>query len=445
MSDHRDLPRLPPSATDPRIGLVGVACAATFLAGLIWHVSLPPLMALFGLILAYALPVTVLEIALRRVHRAPTTGLDWTRAPAPSVDRVVLKLIGLAASVGAVIAVHALFRFYAPEDMGIPLALIGWLAPGLAVVVPAYVWWVDARQADPEDDYWRVGAILTGRLPLDEGRALRDHALGWAVKGFFLPIMLAYLYNNLGSLHMLRAVLAGDPVLLVFGLTKIALMLELAVVCTGYTLTLKALDAHIRSPNPYLAAWVVTLVVYEPFNRIITGQVFRYRTETGWVEMLWQYPGLTVPWLTVIVASYGVWVWSTAAYGLRWSNLTHRGIITNGPYRFTKHPDYASKITFFWFGAAPFLTATSPWAAVAGTAALVMVTGIYWGRARMEERHLSQDPVYVAYALAMNERSLFAPLARRWPWLAYVPPEGTPLPLPDQSGGSVSAAAMPAE
>lgn len=287
---------------------MGVACAAGFLALLTWHLTMPPLMALFGLILAYALPVAVLEVVLRRVHRAPTTGLDWTRAPAPSRDRVVLKLIGLAASVGAVLAVHALFRFYGTENMAIPLALLSWLAPALLVVVPAYVWWVDARQVDPQDDYWRLGAILTGRLPLDEGRALRDHALGWTVKGFFLPIMLAYLFHNLGSLHLLRAALAGDPVLLVFGLTKIALMLELAVVCTGYTLTLKALDAHIRSPNPYLAAWVVTLVVYEPFNRIITGQVFRYRTDTGWVEMLWQYPGLTVPWLAMIVASYAVWV-----------------------------------------------------------------------------------------------------------------------------------------
>jgi protein-S-isoprenylcysteine O-methyltransferase Ste14 len=323
-----------------------------------------------------------------------------------------------------------------------------WLAPGLAVVVPAYVWWVDARQAEPEDDYWRLGAILTGRLPLAEARALRDHALGWLVKGFFLPIMLAYLFHNLNSLHMLRAALAGDPVLLVFGLTKIALMLELAVVCTGYTLTLKALDAHIRSPNPYLAAWVVTLVVYEPFNRIVTGQVFRYRTDTGWVEMLWQYPGLTVPWLAMIVASYAVWVWSTASFGLRWSNLTHRGIITNGPYRFTKHPDYVSKVTFFWFGAAPFLTAATPWAAVAGTAAMVVVTGIYWGRARMEERHLSQDPVYVAYALAMNERSLFAPLARRWSWLAYVPPDGARAPLTEGHSAARedrAASAMPAE
>ena len=80
---------------------------------------------------------------------------------------------------------------------------------------------------------------------------------------------------------------------------------------------------------------------------------------------------------------------------------------------------------------------------------MVVVTGIYWGRARMEERHLSQDPVYVAYALAMNERSLFAPLAQRWPWLAYVPPDGPRAPMTETEPRAVredrAASAMPAE
>lgn len=427
MRPTRDLPPLPPSATDPRIGLVGTACAAAAILALTWGYALPPPQALLVVILAYAVPVTVLELALRRVHRAPTTGLDWSRAPAPDARRAATKLAGLAAAIGAVVAAHALFRFYTVDDMAVPLSLLVWLLPGLVPVVAAYVWWVDGRQSDPHDDTWRLGAIVTGQLPLSQAAGLSDHALGWVVKGFFLPIMAVYLYRNLGDLDTLRAMLTHpDPVILVLGLTRLAVMLELAIVCAGYTLTLKALDAHIRNVNPYLAAWLVTLVVYEPFNRVITGEVFAYRAGGDWVGLLQAHPALTVPWLTLILISYAVWLWATAAYGLRWSNLTHRGIITNGPYRFTKHPDYVSKITFFWLGFAPFLTAATPWGAVAGTAALVVVTGIYWGRARMEERHLSADPTYVAYALAMNDRSVFAPLARRWPWLAYVPPGGAP-------------------
>ena len=434
------LPPLPPSVADPRIGLAGTACAAAAILGLAWGPSLPPLQALILVLLAYALPVIALELVLRRAHRAPGTGLDWTRAPAPDARRVATKLAGVAAGLGAVIAGHALFRIYATADLAVPLSLLLWLGPGLVPLALGYVWWVDARQSDPQDDTWRLGAIVTGQLPLAEAATLRDHAMGWVVKGFFLPIMLVYLYRNLGDLGVLRLALTHpDPVIVVFGLTKLAIMLELTIACTGYTLTLRALDAHIRSVNPFLAAWVVTLSVYEPFNRVVTGQIFAYRDGATWVDLLHIYPALTVPWLTLILASYAFWLWATAIYGLRWSNLTHRGIVTNGPYRFTKHPDYVAKVTFFWLGFAPFLLAATPWGAVTGTAALVAVSAIYWGRARMEERHLSADPVYVAYAVAMNDRSLFAPLSRRWPWLAYVPPGGgTPRNAPDR-------AAVPAE
>ena len=65
---------------------------------------------------------------------------------------------------------------------------------------------------------------------------------------------------------------------------------------------------------------------------------------------------------------------------------------------------------------------------ISGTAALgscVMLLGlnlIYYIRARTEERHLSRDPVYVEYALAMNERSMFSWLGKLFPALQYKPP-----------------------
>lgn len=35
-----------------------------------------------------------------------------------------------------------------------------------------------------------------------------------------------------------------------------------------------------------------------------------------------------------------IYAWATIMFGGRFSNLTHRGIITNGPYPWTKHPAY---------------------------------------------------------------------------------------------------------
>ena len=48
-------------------------------------------------------------------------------------------------------------------------------------------------------------------------------------------------------------------------------------------------------------------------------------------------------WGAILVVLTGIYAWATMAFGLRFSNLTHRGILTHGPYAFTKHPAYMSK------------------------------------------------------------------------------------------------------
>jgi protein-S-isoprenylcysteine O-methyltransferase Ste14 len=163
----------------------------------------------------------------------------------------------------------------------------------------------------------------------------------------------------------------------------------------------------------------VTLACYEPFNRVISGKILRYDTGHYWFDWFGNIPALAIPWALVILLSFATWLWATSCYGIRWSNLTNRGIITNGPYRFTKHPDYVSKSIFFWLINVPFLSAGGPMVALQTSLLLVGINAIYFGRARTEERHLSEDPAYVAYALAMNERSVFRGLARILPVLRY--------------------------
>lgn len=115
-----------------------------------------------------------------------------------------------------------------------------------------------------------------------------------------------------------------------------------------------------------------------------------------------------------------VYVWATLVFGLRFSNLTHRGILTNGPFRFAKHPAYVFKNLSWWLISMPFL-AGDPLDAIKFSLLLVLVNMIYNFRAKMEERHLSRDPAYVEYALAMNRRSIFRGLAKILPFLVYRP------------------------
>ena len=104
----------------------------------------------------------------------------------------------------------------------------------------------------------------------------------------------------------------------------------------------------------------------------------------------------------------GVYAWATTAFGIRFSNLTYRGVLTNGPYAFTRHPAYLSKNAFWWCASMPFVvTGGSAVDAVRNTFFLGCVSAIYFWRARTEERHLlAEDPKYRAYSDWMEAHGL---------------------------------------
>ena len=96
-------------------------------------------------------------------------------------------------------------------------------------------------------------------------------------------------------------------------------------------------------------------------------------------------------------------------FGIRFSNLTHRGIITSGPYRWTKHPAYISKNISWWLISIPFLPPDgSVLTALKLSVMLGLVNLIYYLRAVTEERHLMQDPVYREYSEYIRQHGLFS-------------------------------------
>lgn len=93
----------------------------------------------------------------------------------------------------------------------------------------------------------------------------------------------------------------------------------------------------------------------------------------------------------IVLICFAVYTWATLAFGLRFSNLTNRGIIDHGPYRYVRHPAYISKSIAWWaeFGG----RFSSPWHPIV----MLLFCGVYGLRALSEERHLSADPEYRAY------------------------------------------------
>jgi protein-S-isoprenylcysteine O-methyltransferase Ste14 len=181
----------------------------------------------------------------------------------------------------------------------------------------------------------------------------------------------------------------------------------------GYLCALRALGTHIRSANPYLTGWVAALICYPPFVLMGPGSILSYTPGTRpWSDWLAGQPALILAYGAMLTVLAGLYAWSTVIFGLRFSNLTHRGIITNGPYAWFRHPAYLSKNAFWWFAHLPFLTTTGSGEALRNAVLLGLVNAVYWWRAKTEEKHLRADPDYVAYADWIEARGVIPRLRR---------------------------------
>ncbi|HEX9138763.1 MAG TPA: isoprenylcysteine carboxylmethyltransferase family protein, partial [Steroidobacteraceae bacterium] len=155
---------------------------------------------------------------------------------------------------------------------------------------------------------------------------------------------------------------------------------------------------------------------------VIGSDYLQYEGNLFWDTWLQPWPWLQNAWGGAIILLSLIYALSTVAFGLRFSNLTHRGIITGGPYRLTKHPAYLSKNLSWWLISVPFVLRPDALASLRHCALLLLLNGVYFLRARTEERHLSNDPNYVAYAQWMNEHGMLRALGRILPWLRYQAP-----------------------
>jgi protein-S-isoprenylcysteine O-methyltransferase Ste14 len=292
------------------------------------------------------------------------------------------------------------------------------LPPLVALSIP-YVLWLDRYLIEPHDGAWAAGRWL-----LDLGRGfdpawkplLAGHARAWAVKGFFTAFMISTLPGNwANAIDLDPRALWEDPVALGDGLVAIMFMIDVGLATVGYLLTLRPLDSHIRSANPYMQGWTAALICYPPFVLMAPGGPLDYSPgQAPWSEWLAPYPYVMPLFAFALAALTGIYAWATVAFGLRFSNLTHRGILTHGPYRFTKHPAYLSKNLFWWLATLPPLVTTGLWTdSIRNTCILGLIGAVYYWRARTEEAHLGADPAYRAYAAWMAEHGAITSALRR--------------------------------
>jgi protein-S-isoprenylcysteine O-methyltransferase Ste14 len=355
-----------------------------------------------------AAAMIVVEVAFYRTHRNAETGLSLSPLRPLDWRRVGCKVLGLWLSCGLAAAPYWVIPDLVGDFFQPFRAASLFLLPGLIIISPVYIAYVDRRQHDPEDAYAQLGALALGRAPADNAQ-LWVHARGWAIKAFFLPLMFVYVVGDLGGLWSAPLLPAPVDFEHIFPrLIDLLYLIDVFLAAITYALTLRPLDSHIRSADPTVAGWVVCLALYPPFNTV-TGKILPYDQDgLFWGKVFAPYPALYVLWGVAILVMVAIYAWSTAAFGLRFSNLTHRGIITNGPYRWSKHPAYLSKNLSWWMISVPFIAGAGWLQAVQSCLLLGGVNLIYFLRARTEERHLSADPMYRDYAAFITAHGLLA-------------------------------------
>lgn len=356
-------------------------------------------------------PMVLWSLLIDKVHLRASTGIDWNN-PRPVreiMDVSITKVAGLWATWSILGAIYCLCRWYWRGQYLFAMDVITGIAPLLFVGTIPYVLWLDRVLIQPRDASWHFGAMLVGRETYDRAE-VAHHFRAWAVKGFFCAFMFSILpggFSNIVTMDF-RAVLA-NPILLGNATIETMFLVDVQIAMVGYLLTMKPLDAQIRSANPYLAGWVAALVCYPPFILMGEGGVLDYRTNgSEWTFWLEGHAILLWIWAAALVVLTAIYAWATVAFGLRFSNLTYRGVLTNGPYAFTRHPAYLSKNTFWWLSTLPFLTTTHSLVdAVRNTVILGLVSGVYYWRAKTEEAHLlGEDPKYREYHVWMAEHGL---------------------------------------
>jgi protein-S-isoprenylcysteine O-methyltransferase Ste14 len=229
------------------------------------------------------------------------------------------------------------------------------------------------------------------------GRDEQQALLALLLKFFFVPLMINWLLGGVSDVighwqalavpASAAAFLAAFDTHLYLLVFKIFLMVDVFLFTIGYVIEVPALRNEIRSVDPTVAAWLVCLACYPPFNQALSA-FFPWQPSDF---PKFSNPALHLTLNCLILAAMAIYASASVALGLRASNLTNRGIVTGGPYAWVRHPAYTAKNLGWWIGALPAIGASFMQSFATGLWALCSVaawSAIYVLRALTEERHL---------------------------------------------------------
>lgn len=249
------------------------------------------------------------------------------------------------------------------------------------------------------------------------------------IKVFFGTLMVKFLYNDyfeiLKNLEFCNKIFINTNIenvitiiskyknfFYTFAIT-ILFTIDVLMFAIGYLTETTYLKNKIRTVDTNIIGVLICLLCYPPFNQI-TGSFLGWNQndkviapydETG--AITWSFRLLGLFFLTI----YSL---ASCALGTKASNLTNRGTVTRFPYNIVRHPAYISKNLFWLCTTIPlfFVNFNVPEFNLSQyliNSILIILSYIFWAsiyyfRAIYEERHLSQDPEYLAYMQKVKYR-----------------------------------------
>ena len=315
--------------------------------------------------------------------------------------------------------------YYKPFFQVMNLAAWGYLFFGLP-----YIILTRALQYNPKADefglanatFVRVFSLLR-KLPftndkIPEFKPVHKIALlGLVVKVFFLPLMIVFFLDQFQHLtsnwNFVRELYAKGSLASVIEAKNlfnigfsVIFSIDVGIAVIGYGISTRWLKNSNYSVEPTIAGWLVAAFCYPPLNRSVLG--IYMPTPSDRLFLSWETPWLIYGVAIMTILSFCVYTAATIVFGIRFSNLTHRGIITKGPFAYVRHPAYASKNFSWWCVGFPvviynFVQGNLTYA-IPHFFGLIGITSWYYFRALTEERHLNWDPQYQDYCKKVRYR-----------------------------------------
>lgn len=371
--------------------------------------------------------LTVFQCGLE-VLRAP-----WRKLPRPDVSvrdalrSASVKWLGTMAGLSLVMLAWWLFQEYRLKTYVPLMASLEWGVPIMAAMVFIVGFYTEWRLGIAKHHGEDLGLVVLGRWKEVKWEDVRKDLFSWLIKGYFFAINYCELPKMFVALRGKEEgffLLTWPQMLPV--IVSIIYTFIIAAILPGYLFSSRLFGTHVRNIDQTWFGYVVTFGCYSPFVQGVFSRWFNFHQQgvspawnTPWVQTLGGYEVLLYICGGLIIFFEVFHYWGEAIFGIRSSNLSNRGIITNGPYVFTKHPVYAAKC-FSWFLMwMPFIAGQDVFEDLRLTLCFVGVCIIFIMRGWAEEKMLSTDPAFVSYALWVDRHGVFSFAGKLLPVLQY--------------------------